>query len=959
MLRFPGRTITDLPDIPTRVLALIAQQVGVPPTAFVSYGQRLPTIYEHLDEIRTMFGYRNYDWRAMRKLARVLLPQALESDRPLPLAAAALQQLRQDKVIAPGITTIERLVWGVLRIATRRIERALTRPLTAAQQTQLDALLTIDPALARRRLTRLTWLRVAPGNPSGPQLKALLERVVYLANLALPSLPSQLHRNRIIQLAREGKNYRAQPLAAFDPDRRYALLVAHLHELQQDVVDASLDMFDKVWLELVRKTSARQERQVVTQAPSVNTQLMILTNAADAFLHAATQGLDPIATVFAAVPQPLLTATVQAAHGVLRPVDFDFLDLLEPKYLPLRSVLLSLYRTLPFASYRSRHRTPAQQALDHVGMLAQQRLRVTAIQQPLGRRAVVAPLAHLTDRWRPHVLTGAETINPNYYEASAFDTLRTEVRSGDVAIATSRRYRPFAHYLLPKDRWEELKASGQTRLALSDDPQVYLKQQQSEIHTHLTAIQNDVKRIPGLTLDEQGNFHLARLEPDVPEEARALSRYLYAMLPRIDLPDLLKEVNDWTNFLGACTHLLSGEPLRGNAIFPLLAAIMGTGMNLGLTKLAAATPYTYGELSWAMDWYVREDTLRRVLTILDNFVLHHPFSQSWGTGTRSSSDGLRVRLGVQAANADRNAAHFHRRQRGVTIYLHVPDIGPPYRQQVIAANDSEALYVIDALCHHETDLEIRQHATDTAGATEHVFGLCTLMGFEFTPRISDVLSRSLMTLEPKIDYGPASTLIKGSLNPKPLVDHWDGVRHIAASIRHGTTSATTVMRKLAAYPRQNNVALGLAQVGMLEHTRFTLKYLRTESLRRQVQGSLNNGEAVNSLARALFFGRRGVMRDRAFEDQMHRASCLVVLIAAIAAWNTVYLAKALETYQAMQGKPIEPGLLEHLSPLGWNHINLLGRYQFSKERQWSLDQLRPLRTQAEIDADTRDDQDDG
>jgi len=172
MLRFPGRTITDLPDIPTRVLALIAQQVGVPPTAFASYGQRLPTIYEHLDEIRAVFGYRNYDWRAMCKLARVLLPQALESDRPLPLAAAALQQLRQDKVIARGITTIERLVWGVLRIATRRVERALTRPLTAAQRTQLDALLTIDPALARRRLTRLTWLRVAPGNPSvGQRIK--------------------------------------------------------------------------------------------------------------------------------------------------------------------------------------------------------------------------------------------------------------------------------------------------------------------------------------------------------------------------------------------------------------------------------------------------------------------------------------------------------------------------------------------------------------------------------------------------------------------------------------------------------------------------------------------------------------------------------------------------------------------------------------------------------------------
>ena len=42
-----------------------------------------------------------------------------------------------------------------------------------------------------------------------------------------------------------------------------------------------------------------------------------------------------------------------------------------------------------------------------------------------------------------------------------------------------------------------------------------------------------------------------------------------------------------------------------------------------------------------------------------------------------------------------------------------------------------------------------------------------------------------------------------------------------------------------------------------------------------------------------------------------------------------------------------------------------GRLRFEKQQQrlaevqWSLSQLRPLRIQAEIDADTRDDQDEG
>ncbi len=44
---------------------------------------------------------------------------------------------------------------------------------------------------------------------------------------------------------------------------------------------------------------------------------------------------------------------------------------------------------------------------------------------------------------------------------------------------------------------------------------------------------------------------------------------------------------------------------------------------------------------------------------------------------------------------------------------------------------SEASYVLDGLHHHarQTDLRIVEHYTDTAGATDHVFGLCHLLGY--------------------------------------------------------------------------------------------------------------------------------------------------------------------------------------------------------------------------------------
>jgi TnpA family transposase len=154
------------------------------------------------------------------------------------------------------------------------------------------------------------------------------------------------------------------------------------------------------------------------------------------------------------------------------------------------------------------------------------------------------------------------------------------------------------------------------------------------------------------------------------------------------------------------------------------------------------------------------------------------------------------------------------------------------------------------------------------------------------------------------------------------------------------------MRKLAAYPRQNQVARALTELGKLERTAFLLVYFRDESLRRRILIGLNKGEALHALACQLFFGRLGELRDRAFEDQIHRASCLHLLMTAIAAWNTVSLTEAIETVRK-RGEGISEKTVAHIAPLGWEHINLTGNYHFAPQVGRSLENLRPLRLQEE------------
>src|SRR3546814_3396409 len=54
-----------------------------------------------------------------------------------------------------------------------------------------------------------------------------------------------------------------------------------------------------------------------------------------------------------------------------------------------------------------------------------------------------------------------------------------------------------------------------------------------------------------------------------------------------------------------------------------------------------------------------------------------------------------------------------------------------------------------------------------------------------------------------------------------------------------------------------------------------------------------------------------------------------LLAAIIIFWNTMKLGEVVNT-RAASGTHIAPDLLAHVSPLGWEHINLTGQYRWPK-----------------------------
>lgn len=181
------------------------------------------------------------------------------------------------------------------------------------------------------------------------------------------------------------------------------------------------------------------------------------------------------------------------------------------------------------------------------------------------------------------------------------------------------------------------------------------------------------------------------------------------------------------------------------------------------------TEFSYHELLWTTNWYLREETLNDATTKLVNFHYHLPLSRFVGDGTVSSSDGQRFPVAVKTANATALPKYFGF-GKGLTFYTWTSDQYSQFGTKVVPATMRDASIVLDEILDNETELPLGQHSTDTAGYTEIIFALFDLLGLQFAPRIRDIGDQTLYRLEKFADTPHVNKLIKKKLKPDLFID---------------------------------------------------------------------------------------------------------------------------------------------------------------------------------------------
>jgi TnpA family transposase len=927
-MRHPGRTLAPGERLPEEMIAWVARQLDLDATVLAQWSNRAQTRREQIGEIARAHGFTAFGRDEAAVMTRWLTPTAQIERRPQRLIEIMLAELRRRGILLPQPRVLELVVHRARAAAARVTWRALAGDFTADQDAALETLFQAAPD--QEGLSRLAWLRQFPATPSARSVRALIERLGVVRALGMDRRREHaVPPGAFDAIAMDGMFMTAQHLRELAPPRRRATLAAGALRLETELTDATLMMFDRLLGRVARKAERATADGAATALKGAQTHLRTLARAGRAVIAAHDSDGDIHDAVDQAVGWARFLSAVAETEGLAASDRIDMRAELVRRWSSLRLFAPDVLRSFSFEGARS-----ASGLLRAVTMLREAYAGRGAKRKIPGD----APTGFIRKGWRPFVIGADKALDVHAWEVCVLFELRDRLRAGDVWVAGSRRFRSFEATLLPPASFAALRDEGPLPVGVPEDPRQWLDAQRDVLAK--TMIDVAAGGVAGTLEDvaiENGVLKIGSLKADSPDEAQALGAAAYDLLPRIKITDLLLEVDDWTGFTSAFTHQRSGMPAEDRTV--LLTAILADGVNLGLTRMAEAVRGpSLRELAWAHDWHVREECYANALARIIDTHRALPLARLWGDGSTSSSDGQFFRAGGRGEPwGDINARHGS--EPGVAFYTHISDQFGPFHTKVIAATASEAPHVLDGLLAHRSGLRIAEHFTDTGGATDHVFGMLALLGLGFAPRLRDIRDRRLH-LPPGMEVPPAlSSLVGDSVKVDRIEKHWEDLLRLAVSVGAGHVSASETLQRLAAYPRQNSLALALREVGRLQRSAFMLDWLRDPELRRRAGAGLNKGEARNALARAVFFHRLGELRDRTFENQIYRASGLNLLVAAIILWNTRYLQVAFAELER-QRRSARPDIVRHVAPLGWEHISLTGDYIWPAA---IVGPLRPLR----------------
>lgn len=934
-VRFLGTFLTDPTDVPKSVVRYLARQLLIADLACLTRYRTSEQRWEHAAEIQHLYGYQDFLTPLIQfRLQRWLYALCWTGpDRPSVLFDRATAWLITHKVLLPGASVLERLVARVHARVESRLWRVLTSGLTPNQKTQLDVLLQVPPGGRQSTLDRL---RRGPTRRSVPALRQALARLeeIRTIGLSIPGVAKVPHA-RLQALARFAMTARVTAIHRLGEPRKQATLAAFVHLLEASAHDDTLDLFDGLMTEMFAGAVKAGQKARLRTIKDLDAAADRLRQACTALMDSALPDVDVRTAAFKIVPRLEIENAMEQVERLMRPPDDIYYQELQASYRRVRHFFPRFLRTITFAG------SPAGQSV--IDALTSLKEIENGGQPPSAK----PPMDVVTPRWLRYVTRADGTVDRRAYTFCVLERLRVALSRRDVFVSPSVRYADPRLGLLQGAAWEAARPMICRSLGHPADAQEAVSLLREQLDQTYRTVAANFPHNPAVRIESCNGKDRLVLSPldklDEPPSLSALRAAIAARLPRVDLPDLWLEIAERTHFAKAFTHVSEGTAQVKGLTLSLCAVLLAEACNIGIEPLVRPDiPALHRtRLDWINQNYIRHETLTEGNALLVAAQNGIPLVHSWGGGDVASADGMRFVVPVRTVHASPNPKYFGH-HRGVTYYNLMSDQGTGLNAMIVPGTLRDSLVLLSVLLEQQTELQPTQIMTDTGAYTDVIFGLFRLLDYRFSPRLADIGDTRLWRIDPNADYGVLNNLARHRLHSDLIVDHWDDMLRLAGSLKLGAVQAHGIMRTLQVGDRPTKLAQAIAELGRLEKTVHILTYIDDESGRRRILFQLNRHEERHKLARAVFHGQRGELRQRYREGQEDQLGALGLVVNMIVLWNTIYMDAALKQLKA-EGYLVRSEDVARLTPLRWSHINLLGRYAFSLPEAVMRGELRPLR----------------